>query len=269
MSCHHTSLCLAVFAVSQHLAQTMGQGSPGRRADKTAREYSRLCSLEINFKLGPADKNYANAQWRSSRPMWPALLTDCEVQVDSNKDAITEEENEEELRILSQLKMKQSSTCAWHERDGKVGWSHCKALKLLPIFHWSPVPVSCDKTVKGLQRRHSLKAQKPKIAAAAAADMKWFEAGRATGTAALSGWRILARGARLVRKQLPWPTFYAPCEVCLWIWFGEMGWVHLFSLPPPNPKQKKWVEASSSEHRRERGWKKEHQWAGEKVGGPR
>lgn len=139
--------------------------------------------------------------------------------------------------------MKQSSTCAWQDRDGKVGRSHCKALKLLPIFHWSPVPVFCDKTVKGLQRRRSLKAQTPKIAAAAAAaDMKWFEAGRAAGTAVLSSWRISARGARLVRKQLPWPTFYAPCEVRLWIWFGEIGWAHLFFpfLPHPQTKKNAW-----------------------------
>lgn len=34
----------------------------------------------------------------------------------------------------------------------------------------------------------------------------------------------LPRGARLVRKQLPWPTFSAPCEACLQIWwYGEMG----------------------------------------------
>lgn len=154
------------------------------------------------------------------------------------------------LQVLWQLEVKQCSTCAWQERvrDGTVGRSLCKALKLPPIFHWSPVPVFCDKTVKGLQRRHSLKAQKPKIAAAAAAaDMKWFEAGRAAGTAALSGWRISARGARLVRKQLPWPTFSAPCEACLWIWFGEIGWADFFPSPPYK-KKKKWVEATSSEH---------------------
>lgn len=144
------------------------------------------------------------------------------------------------LQVLWELEVKQSSTCAWRERvrDGTVGRSLCKALRLPPIFHWSPVPVLCDKTVKGLQRRHSLKAQKPKIAAAAA-DMKWFEAGRAAGTAALSGWRISARGARLVRKQLPWPTFSTPCEARLWIWFGEIGWADFFSFFPSAPYKKK------------------------------
>lgn len=78
----------------------MGQGSPGRRADKTARECGRLCSLEINFKLGVADKNYANAQRRSCRPVRPALLTDCEVQVDGSGKAITGGEEEEELQFL-------------------------------------------------------------------------------------------------------------------------------------------------------------------------
>lgn len=61
----------------------------------------------------------------------------------------------------------------------------------------------------------------------------------------------------------------------LWIWFGEIGWTHLFSFPPPTPK-KKWVEVPSSENHwgsffprisRLPLWKNKHQWAEEKVRG--